>query len=217
MILLLAALTAHAQSLDLDGECPGPVDLTVTGITPGAEVAILLGRAGTGRDVIGAGPCFGVETGLAGLALATRVPDADRDGMVRLRPSIPSRHCSTPIQAIDLSTCALSDVDRADAPDGIPCSEQAQNWCFDNGFTDIDFIGDGNLLCTSPATGAGSDCNLCGGGWNTVVWRTGPIVPYGCGEFELEAGRVYGGHSPCHCDGALVSCDTWDMAGCIPD
>ena len=121
--------------------------------------------------------------------------------------------------------CPGGDDRLDDDGDGIPndcdlaifCSEQAQAWCVANGYPDIDFIGDGNLLCTSTGTSAGSDCNLCGGGWNTVVWQTGPISPYGCGSFSMTAGRVYGGHSPCSCGGPLVECGSWDMAGCIPD
>ncbi|MFT4625814.1 MAG: hypothetical protein ACI8PZ_004485 [Myxococcota bacterium] len=218
LVLALGTVgTAHAQTLDISGPCPGVVNVEVTGLTPGAEAAILLGRAGEGSDLVPAGPCVGVETGLAGIGLATRVRDADRDGVLRLSPTLSAPNCTTPIQVLDLSSCALTNVDQASDPDGIPCSEQAQIWCFSRGYTDIDYIGFGNLLCTNPATGPGSDCNACDAGWATVVWETADISPYGCGTFPMTAGRYYGGHSPCLCDGALLDCGDWDMAGCIPD
>ena len=106
---------------------------------------------------------------------------------------------------------------RPDDCPGISCSEQATEWCIDNGFTDIHFIGVGNLLCTSPGISPGSDCNACDTGYNTLVWETGSISPYGCGTFSLTAGGLYAGHSPCSCDAMLYECGTWDMEGCIPD
>lgn len=106
---------------------------------------------------------------------------------------------------------------RPDDCGAIPCSEQAILWCLDNGFPDIDFIGEGNLLCTSDGLSPGSDCNACDTGYNTLAWATGSLAIYGCGAPSLTAGGLYAGHSPCSCDAGLYDCGTWDMDGCIPD
>ena len=112
-IVLLSALfiagTASAQTLSTDGECPGAVSMDLSGFTPGGTVAMLLGGAGEGDDVIGIGPCTGTVTGLAGLRLATRVT-ADGGGNLYFSPSVPDGRCDTPIQALDVSTCTVSNV-----------------------------------------------------------------------------------------------------------
>ncbi|MFT4627823.1 MAG: hypothetical protein ACI8PZ_006513 [Myxococcota bacterium] len=106
------ATTASAQSLDMSGDCPGPVDITVAGVTPGATLVFLAGSAGEGSDVIGVGGCTGTVTGLAGLRFLTRVT-ADGGGGAAFSPSIPDGRCDTPIQVLDTSSCTLTNVDTA--------------------------------------------------------------------------------------------------------
>ncbi len=215
MLVLLLALPALAGGplLTIDGECPR-LDIDVTGLTPGGSYSFLLGLS-TGADTMGFGPCTGTVTGMAGLWEVAR--GRDDDGMLRLSPRVPPSTCDRLLQVLDHTTCLLTEAVPFTPADSLPCSEQAQIWCLENGYTEVDFIGDGNLLCTSPSVGPGSDCNACESGWATLVWRTDDISPYGCGTFPMTAGRRYAGHSPCSCDAPLLDCGTWDMAGCIPD
>ena len=118
---LSLATTASAQTLTMTGDCPGTIDVEIEGITPGGSVAILLGAAGRGTDVIGAGPCLGTRTDLAGLRLATRADDRDRDGVLAFSPTLSGGRCETPVQAIDLETCEVSNVATgAGAGPGLP-------------------------------------------------------------------------------------------------
>jgi hypothetical protein len=110
LALSLAAGTASAQTLDITGACPGPVRIDIAGITVGGNAAILVGAAGAGDDTLGVGPCVGTETGLRGIRYITTARDADRDGRIRLEPTFPAPRCSVPIQVLDISTCALTNV-----------------------------------------------------------------------------------------------------------
>ncbi len=109
-ILLALVTTSQAQTLDMSGPCPGRITVEVTGLTPGGDAAFITGVAGEGSDTLGMGPCSGTETGLAGLRFLTRIPDSDRDGMLRLRPTVSGPTCSAPFQVLDLATCELSNV-----------------------------------------------------------------------------------------------------------
>ena len=108
--LLAFASTASAQSLSMPGDCPGVVDISVTGVTPGGDVRFLFGGAGEGDDVVGAGGCTGTVTGLAGLRPGPKVTDSDGDGALSFAPSLPGGACGNPVQVLDLTTCTVSNV-----------------------------------------------------------------------------------------------------------
>ncbi|MFT4622613.1 MAG: hypothetical protein ACI8PZ_001269 [Myxococcota bacterium] len=115
-LLVLSALsiagTANAQSLDMSGDCPGTVDISISGFTPGGTAVFLFGGAGEGSDVIGRGACAGTPTGLAGMRFATRIA-ADDAGNAAFSPTFPDGRCDTPVQVLDVSSCTLSNVDTA--------------------------------------------------------------------------------------------------------
>jgi hypothetical protein len=107
-LALAVAPAALAQSLTLSGACPGPVDITVTGVTPGASVIIVAG-SGVGSTPIPAGGCAGVDTGLDGpLRKFGPLRDADRDGVVNIRPTIPRDVCGQMLVAVDSESCGVS-------------------------------------------------------------------------------------------------------------
>ncbi|MFT4628800.1 MAG: hypothetical protein ACI8PZ_007496 [Myxococcota bacterium] len=108
--LLLASTVAYAGggiSLSGAGSCPGDVDITITGATPGGSIAYLFGL-GAGADVIPAGPCAGTVTGLAGLRWGFARPEDT--GAVTWSPTLPDGVCSRSLQVLDVTTCTLSGV-----------------------------------------------------------------------------------------------------------
>ncbi|MFT4626472.1 MAG: hypothetical protein ACI8PZ_005149 [Myxococcota bacterium] len=105
--LLFLPAIGMAQSLDAVGACPGVVDITASGLTAGAPSAFLFG-IGEGSDVIGAGPCTGTVTGLAGLRLGFRFDSVD--GSAAFSPDVPDAACSRAFQILDISTCTLTNV-----------------------------------------------------------------------------------------------------------
>ncbi len=101
----------------------------------------------------------------------------------------------------------------------IPCSEVAEQWCLDKGWTLA--VGgegeDGNIVCTNDGSPASDNCDPCGN-YNVVVWVDGSDERECPGAgLGLESGTVYGGHSPCACGGAMAVCDTWSLSDCVPD
>ncbi|MFT4621413.1 MAG: hypothetical protein ACI8PZ_000065 [Myxococcota bacterium] len=110
MFLLLALITsAQAIDLDLTGDCPGEIRVDVTDASVSGMVAVLVGTEGAGSEPIPAGPCAGLETGLAGLTLVggLRV-DWDLDGAHALRLSLGGPRCEARIQVLDLATCTVT-------------------------------------------------------------------------------------------------------------
>ncbi|MFT4625443.1 MAG: hypothetical protein ACI8PZ_004111 [Myxococcota bacterium] len=120
-----AAGAAGAQTLDMSGECPGVVDISISGFTPGGTAVFLFGAAGEGSDVIGIGSCAGTVTGLAGVRFAARV-EADGAGNASFSPSVGDARCDTPVQVLDTSTCTLSNVDTAAS--GVPGDINTFEW-----------------------------------------------------------------------------------------
>jgi hypothetical protein len=129
---LILASSASAQTLSMDGACPGAVDINLSGFTPGATAVFLAGFSGEGSDVIGVGACAGTVTGLAGVRFLTRVT-ADGAGAAAFSPTIGESRCDTPIQVLDTATCTLSNVTTANSggPIGETCRDVAGiTWCF---------------------------------------------------------------------------------------
>lgn len=110
LILLGAApLPAFAApSLTLSGSCPGTVQVVMTGFTPGGRVAVLLGDD-VGATAIPVGVCTGTELDLQAPSLL-RVLTADPLGQASLSGQPPAARCGAVVQAVDLTTCAVSPV-----------------------------------------------------------------------------------------------------------
>jgi outer membrane protein assembly factor BamB len=94
--------------LSASGTCPGPVTITVTGATPGASVAIWGGKQ-PGSTTLTSGDCVGTTLDLNKAHLFA-TGTADGNGNVNLRARLNPNRCGILLQAIDLSTCATSNV-----------------------------------------------------------------------------------------------------------
>lgn len=93
------------MSLIIQGLCPGPVQLSLTGATPGGDVAIAYGPLGT--FTLPPGPCFGTVLDLNPPTLAGIFP-ADAAGNLSMSFTAPAFLCGLTIQAVDLTSCAVS-------------------------------------------------------------------------------------------------------------
>lgn len=94
--------------LTVDGVCPGPAFISVTGGTLGGGMAILSSTA-PGSDPVPAGPCAGVVTGLTAPSPLALV-GLDANGGFFLPPTLPGGACGLLLQMLDATTCALSPV-----------------------------------------------------------------------------------------------------------
>ena len=94
LIALLLGTGALAQpGLTLSGTCPGPIQVDILGVTPGATVALLTGDA-PGADAIPAGaPCGGNLSGLSGAKVMARLTDTDGDGALHQSANLPAGQC----------------------------------------------------------------------------------------------------------------------------
>jgi hypothetical protein len=99
---------AVGVALAISGTCPGTVRLRVSDATPNGKVA--LGRSPkTGTFIIPGGACAGTKLDLdnpSKLAIVT----ADGDGDVTLSRNAPPGACGVFLQAVDLSSCGVSNV-----------------------------------------------------------------------------------------------------------
>ncbi|MFT4626331.1 MAG: hypothetical protein ACI8PZ_005008 [Myxococcota bacterium] len=198
--LLLVASVASAQSLDMAGDCPGPVAITASGLTPGGTAVFLGGAAGEGSDVIGIGACSGTVTGLAGLRFLTRTT-ADGGGNLSFTPTVPEGRCDLPVQVLDTATCALTNV-ATPAPDVAPNPECSAYVELTDAYRNI----------TWPYDYARCDSGITG--WHRFTGAAGtqmPEVPpdsYSCGTHA--SGWLNGAHPAGVGDTAVVpSCNHW--------
>ena len=106
--LALPATALAAPTLALDGSCPGPTTIDLSGFTPGGNIAFLMSELGVGDDSIPAGPCAGTTTGLEGPRWLNTLADAD--GAMTFYPSLPGGACTRHIQMLDVATCTLTGV-----------------------------------------------------------------------------------------------------------
>jgi hypothetical protein len=94
--------------LRVDGDCPGDVSMSLTGLSPAGSWA-LVSSGGLGSAVTPGGPCAGTVLGLAPATLALRhLGTADPAGTASLTPSLSAGACGAKVQAIDLETCEVS-------------------------------------------------------------------------------------------------------------
>ena len=110
LVLSLAGVALGAPLLTTvspDG-CPGPVEIQVTGLSPGGRVAVLTAPAeGDGFPVPG---CDGLVTRVSASGLALRALTDSVDGTFVLTPSVPEGACGLVMQAIDLDACTGSNT-----------------------------------------------------------------------------------------------------------
>ena len=110
LALWLGLSGAHAQSLTMEGSCPGPVDLTVTGLTPGGDFILLVGDD-LGSGTISGGPCDGSAHGFESLVkFFGPLSDTDGDGSFTATPTVPARACEVGFQVMDIETCDTTEV-----------------------------------------------------------------------------------------------------------
>jgi len=102
----------NALLLSIGGSCPGSVTISVIGGSAGSNLAIA-GSASAGSSSVPSGPCAGTELELDSPALRT-VLTADDDGFVSITRDLPEPVCGTLLQAIDVESCATSNLSSLD-------------------------------------------------------------------------------------------------------
>ena len=108
--LALPALATAAPVLTISGDCPGAIDIDITGLTPGGNMTLLF-SGGEGADALPAGACRDTVTGLSPVRWGMTAPDADGDGNMSFSPTVPDSACGKHVQILDASTCELSSVE----------------------------------------------------------------------------------------------------------
>ena len=92
----------------IGGACPGPVSVQISGLTPGGQVAVARANA-AGNFAIPVGGCAGTQLGLRSPSLLYQTA-APNNGTLSVRPTLAAGFCGSLLQAIDLTTCAVSNV-----------------------------------------------------------------------------------------------------------
>lgn len=97
-----------APLLAVTGACPGEVEVTLIGVTPGGRV-VLAGSPGEGATEVPSGPCQGL-----GLGLAEPRPvfagEATSGGDLTLQARLGAGSCGGYAQAVDVATCVATAV-----------------------------------------------------------------------------------------------------------
>ncbi|MGB0954307.1 MAG: hypothetical protein ACPG31_13905, partial [Planctomycetota bacterium] len=94
--------TNGGMALVIQGTCPGPMQLSLTGATPGGSVALAYGPLGT--FTIPSGPCIGTVLDLGTPTLAG-IFTADAAGALSFSFTAPAALCGLSVQGVDLTTC----------------------------------------------------------------------------------------------------------------
>lgn len=104
-----AAMASAEMVLTITGDCNSEVTGTVTGVTPGADVAILYSHR-LGEFVIPDGyMCAGTVLDLA-RPILWDIEEAEEDGILFEDEDLHGRGCGVYIQVVDLETCEVSNV-----------------------------------------------------------------------------------------------------------
>ncbi|MFT4621728.1 MAG: hypothetical protein ACI8PZ_000380 [Myxococcota bacterium] len=108
--LALPAAALAAPVLSISGDCPGAINIDVTGLTPGGNMTLLF-SGGEGADALPAGACRGAVTGLSPVRWGMTAPDGDGDGTMSFSPTVPDSACGKHVQILDAASCELSSVE----------------------------------------------------------------------------------------------------------
>ena len=100
---------AVGLDVSLSGSCPGVMTVDITGVTPGATVAIGI-SPNMGNVSLPNGPCAGTQIDLGGPITTRRELVADGNGTVSFDAEPGAGACGQFLQAVDFSTCEVSDV-----------------------------------------------------------------------------------------------------------
>ncbi len=106
-MLSLLVSSALAQNLLVSGNCPGPMDARIAGVTPNGSFAAVTGAPGGSTRVPAGRPCAGTVLDV-GNATPRVVTQASAQGTARLTPNVPQALCGQSVQILDLTTCTTS-------------------------------------------------------------------------------------------------------------
>jgi hypothetical protein len=98
---------AGGLTLSASGVCPGPVQISLSGATANGDVAFAYGPAGS--FVIPSGVCIGTSIDIGSPTLAG-IFSADASGNYSIAPTLPAGLCGLTLQAVDMTTCAVSNA-----------------------------------------------------------------------------------------------------------
>lgn len=102
--------TTHGPTLSWSGTCPGPLTLTMTGMTPNGPLKVL-SSSQTGSVAVPAGPCAGTASGLGPSNLRLRANlTADANGEASLNVTLPRAACASYEQVLDVGSCTFTNV-----------------------------------------------------------------------------------------------------------
>jgi len=97
-------------ALDITGQCPGDIDVSVTGATPNSGVAFAIaGSEGTSNVPVG--NCAGTELGLNSPSLLT-VINANGQGEVNFSRTTNAGNCGRWLQLVDSTSCDVSNTEQ---------------------------------------------------------------------------------------------------------
>jgi hypothetical protein len=105
---LLWTGSALAQEIDVDGDCPGTVSVTITGVTPRKSVALVSGKR-TGSTALATGSCAGTTVDIR-KAKVVFTGRADGTGTLTTTLAGTAVTCGNLLQAVDLVTCDTTPV-----------------------------------------------------------------------------------------------------------
>lgn len=89
------------------GTCPGPVTLSGSGLTPGSQMALLYGNAGSFTKPSGA--CAGLTLAISQPTLAAMLP-VNGSGNATLAFNSPPAACGRTVQGVDIASCTATNA-----------------------------------------------------------------------------------------------------------
>ncbi|MFT5460874.1 MAG: hypothetical protein ACI9K2_007394 [Myxococcota bacterium] len=119
LFALASAALAGGPFLSIGGECPGTIDIDISGITPGAGIAVFVGD-GPGSDPIPYGRCAGEVSGLSNPRQLAMMRDLSGTGTYSFSPSVSDGACGAPVQVLDRGSCGLTNVAEVPSEGGDP-------------------------------------------------------------------------------------------------
>lgn len=101
-----------APTLTVTGSCPGAMTIDVVGATPRATIGLLYARGQGSLPIPNGNPCAGTVLGLDNTARLFRTLRANGSGTVSINLNAPFGACGKWVQAIDASSCEVTNVGR---------------------------------------------------------------------------------------------------------